>query len=295
MPAKPTLQMRLMRWMLVGLVGLLLCASAAMLAARKSAMVDGWLRNASIYLRSGALSYRPWDGGQGPEAPPQEPIRHPKGFGISIPEGPRVHGIDVSKYQRGIQWEEVADMYHDGRRIQFAFIKATEGWWTEDRNFRQNWAGAREAGIIRGAYHFYRPGADPELQARAFLTTVELDSGDLPPVLDAEQSAGARPAQLREEIGIWLQKVEEATGIRPIIYTNRSYYLQFLHGYFDEYPLWVAQYHKPSCNVCEGREWTFWQHSDRGRVNGIAGPVDFNVFSGSMAELKALCIRHKPN
>ena len=56
---------------------------------------------------------------------------------------------------------------------------------------------------------------------------------------------------------------------------------------FDEYPLWIAHYYKNKLNISQ--KWYFWQHSDKGKVNGIKGDVDFNVFNGNIEELKSLC------
>ncbi|EFP8376496.1 glycoside hydrolase family 25 protein, partial [Shigella flexneri] len=51
-------------------------------------------------------------------------------------------------------------------------------------------------------------------------------------------------------------------------------------GYFNEYPWWVAHYYQRRPDN-DGMAWRFWQHSDRGQVDGINGPVDFNVFNGT--------------
>jgi lysozyme len=118
---------------------------------------------------------------------------------------------------------------------------------------------------------------------------VTLESGDLPPVLDVEQTFGASPAQIRREVKEWLDIVEQYYSVRPIIYTNVDFYDKYLKDHFEDYPLWVAHYLQPNRPRIK-REWSFWQHSEQGRVNGILAKVDFNVFNGDSAAFRALLI-----
>lgn len=211
-------------------------------------------------------------------------------FGIDIPVEYEIHGIDVSKYQESVNWELVQDMNVGGIKIGFAFIKATEGILREDKLFDRNWKRVKEAGLPRGAYHFFLATKSGKLQARNFITSVKLEPGDLPPVLDVEQTYGVSSAQLRERLREWLDIVEAHYKVRPIIYTNVDFYKTHLKNEFDDYPLWVAHYlqkRKPRIN----RDWHFWQHSETGRVNGIKSKVDFNVFNGDSLDFNNLLIR----
>lgn len=210
-------------------------------------------------------------------------------FGITIPGGYEIHGIDVSRYQERIHWKSVRDMRANGQRISFAFIKATEGTSLTDPYFRRNWRGLKEAGLTRGAYHFFIPWRDGKKQAAHFLKRVEIGSGDLPPVLDIEQAGRVTPQVLRARALDWLLAVEAATGARPIIYTNADFYKRYLKGYFDTYPLWVAHYLQPVQPRID-RPWDFWQHSEKGRVDGIRSPVDFNVFRGDSARFRSILV-----
>jgi len=108
-------------------------------------------------------------------------------FGISIPNEYTIHGIDVSKYQNIIAWEEVKEMQVGHIKLGFAFIKATEGLGNTDPQFRRNWKKSRSNDIIRGAYHFFIATKDGKMQAEHFIDKVSLEPGDLPPVLDVEQ------------------------------------------------------------------------------------------------------------
>ena len=204
-------------------------------------------------------------------------------------DGP-LPGIDVSHWQGAIDWDGVA-----GDGVEFAFIKATEGGDYTDPRFAANWAGARQAGVVRGAYHFFRPQTDAMAQAAHFLRTVPLAPGDLPPVLDVEVTDGRSLDVVAAGVRTWLQEVERATGRRPIIYTRASFWTAQMGGGYGGYPLWVAHYGVASPNIPSGWSgWTFWQHSDAGRVDGIAGDVDLNWFNGDRDALEAFIATVQP-
>lgn len=211
-------------------------------------------------------------------------------FGINIPEGYSIHGIDVSKYQSVIAWEEVKAMRIRNVSPGFAFIKATEGIGSTDPQFGRNWKRSKDAGIIRGAYHFFVGSKDGKMQAENFINKVDLEPGDFPPVLDIEQLNGASSTEVRKEAKRWLDAAEEYYHVLPIIYTNVDFYTRNLDAEFDKYPLWIAHYYQPQ-QPKVNREWLFWQHSDKGRVNGIIDPVDFNVFNGDSLSFKNLLIK----
>jgi lysozyme len=215
--------------------------------------------------------------------------RYPE-FGIAMPDSYSIHGIDVSKYQSVIAWEEVKAMKVRNIQLGFSFIKATEGIGNTDPQFKRNWKRSKDAGIYRGAYHFFIGSKDGKMQAENFIDKVELEPGDLPPVLDIEQLNGASSAQLRKEAKRWLDAVEAYYNIKPIIYTNVDFYNRHLGTVFDDYPLWVAHYYQPDQPRIR-RGWIFWQHSDEGRVNGIVSKVDFNVFNGDSLDFKLLLVR----
>jgi lysozyme len=231
---------------------------------------------------TGFLAYLWW------KSKEMELVRYPE-FGIPMPSEYEIHGIDVSKYQQLISWESVHNMQVRDIRIGFAFMKATEGAGNSDAFFKRNWKKSKEAGMVRGAYHFFIATKDGRKQAENYISKVNLQTGDLPPVLDIEQTFGVSAAQLRKEVKEWLDVIEQYYGVKPIIYTYVDFYEKNLKGYFDDYPLWVAHYlqpHQPRIN----REWAFWQHSESGHVNGILSRVDFDVFSGDSMAFRALLI-----
>ena len=214
---------------------------------------------------------------------------HYPAFNIPIPSNYMIHGIDVSRYQDLVAWEEVKKMEDQDIKLGFAFIKATEGIGNRDIQFKRNWRRSKNAGIVRGAYHFFLATKDGKEQAENFIKTVDLEKNDLPPVLDVELTYGVSPTKIRTEVKKWLDVAETYYGVRPIIYTNIDFYTKVLGDEFDDYPLWIAHYYQPGKPRIK-RSWVFWQHSEEGRVNGIKSKVDFNVFNGDSTDFKNLLI-----
>lgn len=197
-----------------------------------------------------------------------------------------LQGIDVSHYQGTIDWNQVRSV-----GTQFAFIKALEGITSTDPEFPTNWRGAKAAGLLCGAYHFYWPGDDPNQQAEAFLSIYQPSPGDLPPVLDIETTHDQSPSSVVQGIQVWLSAVEARVGVRPILYTDPSFWKSLGDPPFGAYPLWVADYGVTSPTVPAGwANWTFWQTSQSGSVAGVPSTVDLDLFQGSLADLQALTI-----
>ncbi len=177
---------------------------------------------------------------------------HYEAFGIDMPVAFSIHGIDVSRYQKKIAWRGVKEMNVDNIQLNFAFIKATEGVSLTDKQFKYNWRQSKKHEVPRGAYHFFLPSQDPVQQAEYFISRVKLETGDLPPVLDAEV-AGILPVNVfRARIQAWLDKVEAHYGVKPIIYTNARFYEKYMGPEFNEYPLWVAHYYERKSPVSTG-------------------------------------------
>ncbi|CAN5422136.1 hypothetical protein BH11MYX1_BH11MYX1_00270 [soil metagenome] len=201
--------------------------------------------------------------------------------------GPTVKGMDVSYYETSIDWTRAR-----AAGIEFSFIRVSDGTTTIDTKFAQYWAGAKSAGVMRGAYQFYRPNQDALAQADLLLSMMgPLQPGDLPPVLDVEVSGGMTKAQVAAGVHTWIDRVTAATGVVPIVYTG-LYSWPDLTGSTDvtPSPLWVAQYTSAACpNIpSPWTEWMFWQHSSTGSVDGVtASGVDLNVFNGTRDELDA--------
>lgn len=200
------------------------------------------------------------------------------------PEGYDIRGIDISHYQERINWEKLRNASIAGAPVRFVFIKATEGVKLMDDNFNENFYLSRQSDLIRGAYHFFVPGADARRQAEFYLHQVHLEPGDLPPVLDVEKKGDLTPQQLRRDVKTWLDIVERKYGVKPILYTGYKFKQDYLGTpEFNEYPFWIAHYYVDELEY-KG-QWVFWQHTDCGKVSGIQGFVDCNIFNGNLSDL----------
>lgn len=210
-------------------------------------------------------------------------------LGIAVPKDYTVHGIDVSHHNGNINWKEVAEMKTGHVQISFAFIKATQGRYYKDWTYKINSKRAKNAGVIKGAYHYFEPNVDVTKQAKNFINYAKLASGDLPPVLDVEEHGGLSKSALRERVRKILVLWQEEYHTTPILYCNADYYHKYFEEGFEKYPIWVAHYYTRKPRIHSNR-WVFWQHNDRGNVNGIEAKTDYNVFKGSMKDLKEMCI-----
>ncbi|MBP3715640.1 MAG: glycoside hydrolase family 25 protein [Phocaeicola sp.] len=209
-----------------------------------------------------------------------------KAYGVCMPAGNYIHGIDLSHYQGTIHWNELAEAQKGPFPIQFMFIKATEGGDLEDNMFASNFDSAKVYGFIRGAYHFFNSKTDPLKQANFFIENVKLEEDDLPPVLDIEQKVDDEE-MLRRNVKIWLNRIENYYHKKPIIYASYRYKTRYLNdSTLNSYPYWIAHYYVDSVQY-QG-QWKFWQHTDVGTLPGIKENVDLDVFNGTMDELLGL-------
>ncbi len=207
-----------------------------------------------------------------------------------------VPGIDVSYWNSGIDWPKVradraALCFCQGQQIDLP-IKIPPSMTTG--------LVPRAPVCLRGAYHFFRCNADAKKQADSFIDYVKSfnDDGELPPVLDLETHDGQRRDKIVPAAKTWLDRVEAAFQKKPIIYSGKFFlqdYLSEANGgppsWAKDHPLWLAQYpnqYVPGMEPSLPRgwfKWTFWQYSEKGRVNGINANVDLNVFNGTLEEL----------
>jgi lysozyme len=199
-----------------------------------------------------------------------------------------LRGVDVSKYQGTIDWAKVKNS-----GVTFGFIRVSDGRNTRDPKFATNWSHARAAGVVRGAYQFFRPTQDATAQAKLLVDALagDYDAADLPPVIDVEVDGGLSPATVRARLQTWIDYVEEHLGRKPIIYSGAYFWRDEVGGgdAFARHPLWIAQYTSLCPRLPQPWEhWTFWQHADTGRVPGIGVKVDVNRFDGTRADLDAL-------
>ena len=192
-----------------------------------------------------------------------------------------IRGVDVSEYQGEIDWSVLAD-----QDIDFAFIKATEGSSYTDERFAANWENAPKTDLRIGAYHFFSLESSGKTQAEHFCDTVQSVPNMLPPVVDVEPYGEYKDISEKDiaELTDWLTATEENYGVKPIIYTTTKWYNKLIKDSFPDHNIWIRSvYSKPDKDV----KWTFWQYSDRMRLDGYDGEekfIDMNVFCGSAEE-----------
>jgi lysozyme len=199
-----------------------------------------------------------------------------------------VRGVDVSQFQRTIDWPRLVD----GSKINFAFIRASEGSSVQDRGFRANWSGARGL-VARSAYHFFTFCTPGEAQATNFLDVLQQGS-ELPVAVDVEFSGNCTSwislDAVRTQLHIFLSAVRSATGRTPILYVTSQSFERVVRGHFNGYPLWVRDV-VSAPSVKDYPHLLFWQYAGNGRQPGVKGLIDLNAFVGSRAEYKAFLRR----
>lgn len=229
----------------------------------------------------------PGNEGQGEPAPAEEPE-------APAPAGPPASGIDVSNHNGSIDWNKVA-----ASGQQFAFVLATDGMDFTSKSFETQFNGAKNAGLVAGAYHFGRPDESAVDQANRLLEVNKYtnDGKTLPPVLDLEVDSkggdcyGLTSAQMHGWTQQFVDRIKEGTGEGPIIYASQSFWSQCMDDSkaFSNHPLWVANYEVEQPAIPGGWDtYDFWQYTEEGRVDGVDGDVDVNKFNGSAEQLREL-------
>lgn len=189
-----------------------------------------------------------------------------------------IQGIDVSHHNGSVSWPKVRSAGQT-----FAFARVSDGLTTLDRTFAANWPAMRSAGLVRGAYQFFRPRRDPvelaDLTLRVIAENGGLKAGDLPPVLDIEVTDDRPAAEVVEKGLKWIARIESKIHVRPIVYTG-NHMTPIIGNAFLEYPLWIAHYGVDCPRIPVGwKTWAFWQNSESGTVAGVGGRVDTNFFN----------------
>ncbi|MHB8450619.1 MAG: GH25 family lysozyme [Mycobacteriales bacterium] len=196
----------------------------------------------------------------------------------SAPRIPPPLGPDVSSYQHPnsapIDWPSVA-----GAGQRFAIVKATEGTFYTNPYYSQDVAAAQAAGLFVGSYHYAHPDESAAAQADMFAQTIgNMRDGELPPVLDLEESGGLGTAALISWTQAFLGRLQSDTGRVPMIYSYPSFWQSSMGNTtaFDSYPLWLADYTNAAEPWVPGgwSSYTLWQYTDQDSLPGIQGAVD---------------------
>ena len=184
-------------------------------------------------------------------------------------------GIDISRHQGKIRWDELSKV----KRLKFIFVKATEGTNIQDPWYQLNIENARRYNIAVGSYHFLSK-APAALQFENFRAVYDKDKQDLLPVVDVEDDGtkGLSKDEIQLLLKTFCKLCQTYYGHSPIIYCNESYFRDYLSPEFDGYYLWIASYnHEP---VLPGEpHYDIWQFSRHGRVPGVWNWVDLNRFA----------------
>lgn len=195
-----------------------------------------------------------------------------------------IYGIDVSHYQGLINWQ----MVKTDKNASYVYIKATEGAGYVDQYYLRNLRGAKEAGIPVGVYHFFTPSASAMTQLKNFSDNVDLRHHDLAPIIDVEKRGKGSLQQFVGRLAMFLEQIEKAYGVQPIIYTGQNFYNEYLAGSFLKYRFMIAKYQEEPPMLVDNAKVVMWQFTSEGHVNGIRNNVDRSVFldNYSLSDIK---------
>lgn len=191
--------------------------------------------------------------------------------------GRQYRGIDISEFQGEIDFEEV-------RRsgIEAVYIRVGAGEYT-DEYFAENYERAKAAGLKIGFYHYVtaRSVDEGRRQARFFASLAAGREPDMRLAMDFEYFGSLSVSQINAISEAYLDELTALTKREAVIYSDLSNARNiFSRALAEKYPLWAAQYgaDEPSANG-KWREWVGFQYTDEGRVGGIYGNVDRNIFT----------------
>lgn len=198
-----------------------------------------------------------------------------------------IHGIDLSHYQGDVFWQAVGE----NAKTAYVYLKATEGGDRIDHRYEQNIEMAKRNGLKVGSYHFYRPKTDQRLQLANFMAQCLPEQQDLLPMIDIETAGGYGTEEFCDSLFKFLQLVEEAYGQKPLLYTYTNFYNKHLCGKLGGYKLMIAQYTDREPVLADGSDFTMWQYTCKGHIDGVVGYVDKSRFMGRHG-LREICFRH---
>lgn len=188
-----------------------------------------------------------------------------------------IYGIDISHHQKNIDWAKVK--HWKGNKISFVYIKATEGATYKDKNYKENFEGAKKNKFLVGSYHYFRTTSSVEDQFEAFIKKVDKNNQDLIPLVDVEEKKNWNDSEFHKNFQEFLDMVENHFGSKPVIYTVNSFYNHHLSGKYEKYHFLIGRYGENPPNMRDNSNWTIWQFSETGKVDGIPEYVDIDVIN----------------
>ncbi len=198
-----------------------------------------------------------------------------------------IHGIDLSHYQGNVFWETIGD----NSKMEYVYLKATEGGNNIDSKYAQNIDLAHKYGLKVGSYHFYRPKIEQSVQLQNFMSQCRPGDQDLLPMIDIETKSGLSTEEFCDSLQKFLVLVEKAYKQKPLLYTFTNFYNNYLKGKINGYKLMIAQYTKREPELADDRDITMWQYTGKGHINGVNGYIDKSRFMGKHS-LREIRFRH---
>ncbi|MGW4978493.1 lysozyme [Streptomyces mirabilis] len=213
--------------------------------------------------------------------------------GTPVAAAAKPMGHDVSSHQKNVDWQSAK-----AKGARFVYVKATESHTYRNPYFGRQYDGARDAGILRGAYHFAVPDKSSGATQAAYFVrnggAWRADGRTLPPALDMEYNPydkkhkcyGLSKARIVSWIRAFSDELQRETGRRPVIYTTTHWWNTCTGGsgaFAANHALWLARYDSADTGALPAgwSTWTFWQYDNSGTL-----PGDQNLFNGSMARLR---------
>ena len=197
--------------------------------------------------------------------------------GYNLEDTGEIYGLDVSHHQGKIKWENVKQWKN--KKISFIYLKATEGATYVDKTYKSNFEGAKKNDFLVGSYHYFRTSSPVKEQFENFIRNVDKDKQDLIPVVDVEEKKNWNKSEFHKNFQEFLDLVENHFGSKPMIYTVNSFYNNHLSGKYNSYHFLIGRYGKTQPKMRDESNWTIWQFSETGKVDGISKNVDIDVIN----------------
>lgn len=189
----------------------------------------------------------------------------------------KIYGIDLSHHQGDIDWSSVK--HAEGHRIEFVYIKATEGATYQDPLYAFNFKEAKKNGLNVGSYHYFRTTSTVANQLANFMKTAPKDQQTLIPMVDIEDIGSWTVGAFNDSLALFLAGIETEYGSKPILYTTQRFYNSFLQNRYTDYHFCIGRYGANEPELLDGNPWTIWQFSEGGQAKGIPKPVDLDVLN----------------